>query len=60
MSKTFVETGHGLTDLVTDATEFKLQSASNFELNSLMFSNYKNTQTGNVLRDFTTWRWKTI
>ena len=42
-------TGHGLTDLVIDATEFKFQSASNFELNSLMFSNYKNTQTGKVL-----------
>ena len=49
MPKIFVETGHGLTDLVIDATEFKFQSASNFELNSLMFSNYKNTQTGKVL-----------
>ena len=45
MPNIFVETGHGLTDLVIDATEFKFQSASNFELNSLMFSNYKNTQT---------------
>ena len=43
MPKMFVETGHGLTDLVIDATEFKFQSASNFELNSLMFSNYENT-----------------
>ena len=34
--KIFVKTGHGLTDLVTDAIEFKLQHASNFELNSLM------------------------
>ena len=31
--KKFVETGHGLTDLVTDATEFKFQHVSNFELN---------------------------
>ena len=37
MSKISVETGHGLTDLVIDATEFKFQSASNFALNSLMF-----------------------
>ena len=49
MPKSFVETGHGLTDLVIDATEFKFQSASNFELNSIMFSNYKNTQTGKAL-----------
>ena len=49
MSKIFVEISHGLTDLVIDATEFKFQSASNFELNSLMFSNYKNTQTGKAL-----------
>ena len=38
MSKIFVETGHGLTDLVTDATKFKFQHPSNFELISLMFS----------------------
>ena len=49
MPKIFVETGHGLTDLVIDATEFQFQSASNFELNSLMFLNYKNTQTGKAL-----------
>ena len=42
-------TGHGLTDLVLDATEFKFQQTSHFELNSLMFSNYKNTQTGKAL-----------
>ena len=61
MPKIFVETGHGLTDLVIDATEFKFQSASNFELNSLMFSNYKNTQTGKALsRDLITWRRNTI
>ena len=33
MPKRFVETGLGLTDLVIHATEFKFQSASNFELN---------------------------
>ena len=49
MPKIFVETGHALKDLVINATEFKFQSASNFELNSLMFSNYKNTQTGKAL-----------
>ena len=49
MPKIFVETGHGLTDLVIDATEFKFQQASHFELNSLMSSNYKNTQIGKEL-----------
>ena len=49
MPKIFVENGHGLTDLVIDAIEFKFQHASNFELNSLMFSNYENTQTGKAL-----------
>ena len=32
-----------------DATEFKFQIASNSELNFLMVSNYKNTQTGIAL-----------
>ena len=49
MPKSFVETGHGSTDLVIDATEFKLQMASNYELNSLTFSNYKNHTTGKAL-----------
>ena len=49
MPKIFVGTGHGLTDLVINATEFKFQSASNSELNSLMFLNYKNIQTGKAL-----------
>ena len=40
---------HGLTDLVIDAIDFKFQSASNFELNSLMFLNYKNIKTGKAL-----------
>ena len=41
----FVKTGHGLTDLIIDATEFKFHHVSNYEVNSLMFSNYKNTVT---------------
>ena len=49
MPEIFIDTGHGLTDIVIDATEFKFQHASNFELNSLMFSNYKNTVTGKSL-----------
>ena len=46
LPKIFVKTDHGLTDLVVDAREFKFQDAYNFELNLLIFSNYKNTQTG--------------
>ena len=49
MPEIFIQTGHGLTDIVIDCTEFKFDHASNFELNSLMFSNYKNTQTGKAL-----------
>ena len=49
MPKLFVETGHGLGDLVIVATEFKFQHASDFQMNSLIFPNYKNTQTGKIL-----------
>ena len=49
MPNVFIETGHGLTDIIIDATEFKFQCATNFELNSLLFSNYKNTATGKAL-----------
>lgn len=49
MPEEFVTTGHGFTDLVIDATEFMFQYATNYEVNSLMFSNYKNTQTGKAL-----------
>ena len=38
-----------MTDIVIDATAFRFQSASNFELNSLMFSNYKTTRTGKAV-----------
>ena len=43
--KIFVKTGHQLTDQLGDCTEFKLQNASNYDLNSLTFSDYKNTTT---------------
>ena len=46
MPDIFVKTGHGLTDMIIDCTEFKFQHVSNLDLNSLMFSNYKNTITG--------------
>ena len=49
MPDTFVKTGHGLTDMIIDCTEFKFQHVSNLDLNSLMFSNYKNTITGKAL-----------
>ena len=49
MSDIFVKTGQGLTDMVIDCTEFKFQHATNYELNSLMFSNYKNTVTEKAL-----------
>ena len=49
MPKSFIKTGHGMTDLVIDATEFKFQCATNYDLNTLMFSHYKNTQTGKAL-----------
>ena len=45
----FVKTGHGLTDMIIDCTELKIQHVSNLDLNSLMFSNYKNTRTGKAL-----------
>jgi len=41
----FVKTGLGLTDMILDCTEFKFQYISNLDLNSLIFSNYKNTMT---------------
>ena len=49
MPSAFINTGHGLTDLVLDATEFKFQMATNYELNSLLFSHYKNNATGKAL-----------
>ena len=49
MPDIFVKTGHGLTDMVIYSTEFKFQHATNYELNSLMFSNYKNTVIGKAL-----------
>ena len=49
MPEIFIRTGHGSTDLVLDATEFKFQNASNFDISTLMFSHYKNTTTGKAL-----------
>ena len=49
MPNAFINTAHGLTDIIIDATEFKFQLASNFELSGLMFSHYKNTTTGKAL-----------
>ena len=37
MPNAFIKTGHGRTDIIIDATEFKFQIASNFELCGLMF-----------------------
>ena len=34
MPEAFIETGHGLTDIVLDATEFKFQIPTNYELNT--------------------------
>ena len=49
MPDIFVKTGHGLTDMIIDCTEFKFQHVPNLDLNSLMFSNYKNIITGKAL-----------
>ena len=49
MPDIFVKTGHGLTDMIIDCTEFKFQHVSNLDLNSLVFSNYKNSITGKAL-----------
>lgn len=49
MPSSFVTTGHGKTDLVIDATEFKFNFASNLDVNTLLFSHYKNHSTGKAL-----------
>ena len=49
MPKAFIETGHGTTDLVLDAIKFKFEIPSNYEINSLIFSHYKNCTTGKAL-----------
>ena len=49
MPDIFIKTGHGLTDIVIDCTEFRFQKPSNYDVNTLMFSNYKNTTTGKAL-----------
>ena len=47
--KIFVETSHGLTDLITDKADLKFQYVTNFELSSLMFPNYQSTQNRKAL-----------
>ena len=37
----FVKIGHELADIIIDSTEFKLQQPSNYDLNTLTFSNCK-------------------
>jgi len=49
MPDIFVKTGHGLTDMIINCTEFKFQHVLSLDLNSLMFSKYKNTITGKAL-----------
>lgn len=49
MPDIFVKTGHRLTDMIIDCTEFKFQHVSNLDLNSLMFSNCKNTIRGKAV-----------
>ncbi|XP_065643043.1 uncharacterized protein LOC136074634 [Hydra vulgaris] len=49
MPSVFKKTGHGETDIVVDATEFKFQQPTNYDLNTLMFSSYKNCTTGKAL-----------
>nr|XP_047144791.1 uncharacterized protein LOC124818266 [Hydra vulgaris] len=49
MPSVFKKTGHGETDIVVDATEFKFQQPSNYDLNTLIFSSYKNCTTGKAL-----------
>ena len=46
MPEIFVKTGNGRTDMIIDCTEFRFQQVTNFDLNTLLFSHYKNTQTG--------------
>ena len=52
MPEIFIKTGNGLGDLVIGCTESKCQQASNYDLNSLMFSYYKNATTGKALTGF--------
>lgn len=49
MPSSFINTGHGLTELIVDATEFEFNFATNFDVNTLLFSHYKNHSTGKAL-----------
>ena len=52
MTDIFLKTGHGMTDMAIYFTDFNIQLATNLDLNSLIFSNYKNTVTGKALIGF--------
>ena len=58
MPSSFVTTGHGKTDLVVDATEFKFNFASNLDVNTLLFSHYKNHSTGKALIGIAPMEWE--
>ena len=45
----FVKIDHGLTDMTVNCTELKCHQASNYNLNSLMLSDYRNEITGKTL-----------
>ncbi|XP_065662741.1 uncharacterized protein LOC136085368 [Hydra vulgaris] len=49
MPSVFKKTGHGETDIFVDATDFKFQQPTNYDLNTLMFSSYKNCTTRKAL-----------
>ena len=49
MPSSFINTGHGLTELIVDVTEFEFNFAKNFDVNTLLFSHYKNHSTGKAL-----------
>lgn len=48
-TKTYVGTDYGFPDIIIHTTEFRFLNVSNFELNSLFFSNYKNAQNSCIL-----------
>ena len=58
MPEIFVKTGHSLTDMIIDCTEFKFQQATNFGFkHSYVFSLQKHTYRKSIDRYFTSWKW---
>ena len=45
---TYVTCGHGMIKLVIDATGFKFEFPTNYNLNTLIISHYNNTKAGEV------------